>query len=381
MVRERCWKCKKLRNDVELRASDDRWCEPCFQQNEEELAAIRHRTSANSASVAASCRISLTSSAATTKQLSTVSSPASQILPAAIVNEGTTGAPTPMLQLAENPATSVDVPCIDQISQLRSIVHQQQATINLLTEQLNFVLLLLGIDVSAQQPAGNIQHDSDDHSAEVRASIAPVGQAEEVSHSSSWTEVVKKRLKPRPHQQLTSLQQSMVAAVYRDQTDKQRRESSLIVSGLQPNHAISDKSLFISLCAGEFAITPDVVIVKRIGHLQPGKVQPLLVTLRQVDQAQQLIASARQLRQSTNPAVRDHVYINPNLTRAQAEAAYYMRLHRRQVAQNRADRPRHCGNEQISEQLTTISGIETETMIPAGQPPAPTENIPRGRHN
>jgi hypothetical protein len=153
------------------------------------------------------------------------------------------------------------------------------------------------------------------------------------------------------------------------------------VSGLQPNHAICDKSLFISLCAGEFAITPDVAIVKRIGHLQPGKVQPLLVTLRQVDQAQQLIASARQLRQSTNPAVRDHVYINPNLTRAQAEAAYYMRLHRRQVAQNRADRPRHCGNEQISEQLTTTSGIETETTIPAGQPPAPTENIPRGRHN
>jgi hypothetical protein len=106
-----------------------------------------------------------------------------------------------------------------------------------------------------------------------------------------------------------------------------------------------------------------------------------LVTLRQVDQAQQLIASARQLRQSTNPAVRDHIYINPNLTRAQAEAAYYMRLHRRKVAQNRADRPRHCGNEQISEQFTTINGIETEIMIPAGQPPAPTENIPRGRHN
>jgi hypothetical protein len=47
MVRERCWQRKKLRSDVELRASDDRWCEPCFRKNEEELREIRRRAGDN----------------------------------------------------------------------------------------------------------------------------------------------------------------------------------------------------------------------------------------------------------------------------------------------------------------------------------------------
>lgn len=51
--------------------------------------------------------------------------------------------------------------------------------------------------------------------------------------------------------------------------------------------------------------------------------------MRQNAQAQQLISSAKQLRQSSDSAVRDHVYINPDLTRAEAEAAYQLRLQRR----------------------------------------------------
>jgi hypothetical protein len=82
--------------------------------------------------------------------------------------------------------------------------------------------------------------------------------------------------------------------VYRDQHTKKRRESSLTVSGLQPTLSRPDKLLFTDLCSAELDIQPDIVFLKRIGP-QPDKIQPLLVTLRKVDQAQRLISDARQL--------------------------------------------------------------------------------------
>jgi hypothetical protein len=65
-------------------------------------------------------------------------------------------------------------------------------------------------------------------------------------------------------------------------------------------------------------VRPDVVSAKRLGRSQVGKIQPLLVYLKQADQAQQLINSAKRLHHSANPAVRDKVFINPNLTKAEA---------------------------------------------------------------
>jgi hypothetical protein len=67
-----------------------------------------------------------------------------------------------------------------------------------------------------------------------------------------------------------------------------------------------------------------------------GKVQPLLVTLKQAAQALELIKSAKQLRKSSDATTRSSVYINPQMTRAEAEAAYQLRLHRRITQQRRS---------------------------------------------
>ena len=71
MVRERCWKCRKLSNNVELRATDDRLCEACFLKNEEDLAAIRRRNPGGSVAPAAAAPLhnGMTSPAVTTKQV------------------------------------------------------------------------------------------------------------------------------------------------------------------------------------------------------------------------------------------------------------------------------------------------------------------------
>jgi hypothetical protein len=144
--------------------------------------------------------------------------------------------------------------------------------------------------------------------------------------------VVSKRQR---HHRVNTLQQSVVAAVYVDQSIKKRREASLIVSGLAPTETMPDMELFANLCATELQVQPDIISAKRLGHLQTGKIQPLLVYLKQADQAKKLISQAKLLRRSSNSAVREQVFINPNLTKAEAAAAHQIRVQRRLAQQQR----------------------------------------------
>ena len=41
MGKEKCWKCKKIKNNVRLRACDDRLCEECYEANETALRKLR----------------------------------------------------------------------------------------------------------------------------------------------------------------------------------------------------------------------------------------------------------------------------------------------------------------------------------------------------
>jgi len=72
----------------------------------------------------------------------------------------------------------------------------------------------------------------------------------------------------------------------------------------------------------ELNLKPVVNTCKRLGKIMPGKVRPVLVTVRSAQQASAVISSARSLRKSDNSYVKEHVHINPDLTKAQAAAAY-----------------------------------------------------------
>lgn len=144
-------------------------------------------------------------------------------------------------------------------------------------------------------------------------------------------------------------------------------------SGLEPSTSISDRSAFSELCQSEFNINADIASTKRLGQLKTDKIQPLLVTLNQVDQAQQLIGSARRLRQSKVAAIRDHVYINPNQTKAEAEAAYQLRVERRLKKQRRSEsstdhhsgRPTHAGHNEDGQTTTTAESDSSSSTIHA----------------
>jgi hypothetical protein len=88
----------------------------------------------------------------------------------------------------------------------------------------------------------------------------------------------------------------------------------------------SDASIFDDLFNDEFQLQPSIAFTKRLGRPKTGKMQLLLVVLRQRDQAEQLIGSAKLLRRSSNITVCNNIFINPQMTRAEAAAAYQLRV-------------------------------------------------------
>ena len=127
--------------------------------------------------------------------------------------------------------------------------------------------------------------------------------------------VAGRNIQPQqPLKQFSQFRQSLVAAVYIDQRDRDSHASSFIVSGLPTSTDHSDKSIVTDLCSNEFNVQVDIVNTKRLGKASSSstKVQPLLINVKNADHAKQIISSVRRLRQSTVYLVRDNVFINPN---------------------------------------------------------------------
>jgi hypothetical protein len=72
----------------------------------------------------------------------------------------------------------------------------------------------------------------------------------------------------------------------------------------------------------------DILSCKRIGRQYQDKPRSLLVYVRSREQAQAVISSAKLLRKSSNATVRTCVFVNPNLTKAEAKAQYELRQRR-----------------------------------------------------
>ena len=211
-----------------------------------------------------------------------------------------------------------------QVDQLQSVVASQAAEITRLTQQLTFVMSYLEITDCNHGAKGSVESAVNDGSSG-GSSGQPIpssnaAQNQNRSHGVSSA---------RPLTARAAAVSAAVTAVYVEQSVKKKRASTISVSGLPVSNSSPDKQLVSELCQGHLSLQPDVVHTKRLGPVRSGRVQPLLVALRTDDDARQLLTRARQLRQSSDNFVRQNVYINPNLTRAEANAAYQLREHRR----------------------------------------------------
>lgn len=308
-----------------------------------------------------------------------------------------------------------------QISDLKQIINRQNIVINTVVSRLNFVLSMFGIDevsmsMSTSVAPNRVVDITGGSTVQVTQSSIPPSQqlastidggtstmpitncAEPSSHTvintsakQSYSSVTGRNIQPQqPQKQLSQFRQSLVAAVYIDQRDRDSRASSFIISGLPASAVHSDKSIVTELCSNEFNIQVDIVNTKRLGKASSSssiKVQPLLVTVKNVEHAKQIISLARHLRHSTTPFVRDNVYINPNLTKAEASAAYELRCRRREGAARRtaADvpvagysvnhlAPHSSGVEAVLPGSSTVSASALNAAVPSFVPAASTSS-------
>lgn len=203
-----------------------------------------------------------------------------------------------------------------EIAQLQSVIATQSDQITRLTHQLAFVMSYLEI-TDVPLPPGAIVPPAVHNANPAMAAMNP-----DQGQSTSTGVVAQKAVKQTVGCPITA-RAAAVTAVYVEQTVKKRRAASVIVTGLPIVSSATDVQQFSSLCQSELGIQqPDIATAKRLGSVRPGRVQPLLVALRSDDAASHILSRARLLRQSADVNIKNNVYINPNLTRAEATAAY-----------------------------------------------------------
>lgn len=229
-------------------------------------------------------------------------------------------------------------------------VKDQQATINKLTSQVDFLLSYLGVtnpqvgratnvaDTSLGGSGATASPPAGSSSSSAPAPVSGSATVQSLSLSSAATTAVtySKVTNQRPAPLSSALQQAVVSAVYRDFEDRDRRNRNVVISGIpvtEPNDVVAVQQLL----EDQFGRTYTVTKCRRLGHPMPGKYRPVLATMSTVVEAQFLVQNSKLLRQSTNDHVRASVYINPDVTRAEAYAAYQSRCERRRRA---AARPR-----------------------------------------
>ena len=122
---------------------------------------------------------------------------------------------------------------------------------------------------------------------------------------------------------------AVLSTVHHEINSINKRSSNVVVTGLNPSQHLSDDLLFKDLCLTHLGCSVDVTKVGRIGRLQDGRVQPLLVSLTNPRDASTLLSIAKQLRSSSDPVVKRQVFINKHLTAAEAKVAYEARVLRR----------------------------------------------------
>ena len=115
------------------------------------------------------------------------------------------------------------------------------------------------------------------------------------------------------------------SCVVKTMEDINRRESNVVVVGLPEKQDTSDVELFTSFCEVNLTVKPSIVWCRRLGgnnSQSDNEQRPrrLLVKLRSAETATDLRRASRDLRRSNDASVRS-VYINPDLTREQAQLA------------------------------------------------------------
>lgn len=102
------------------------------------------------------------------------------------------------------------------------------------------------------------------------------------------------------------------------------KQANIVITGLQPC-ITDDITLVQNLLSNELNITTTVSSCTRLGNPNHRGPQLLLATLASATDAKNILRHAKDLRNSSSDNIRDHVYINPDLTQQQRITQYKLR--------------------------------------------------------
>ena len=240
----------------------------------------------------------------------------------------------------------------EQVCGLNKIVLKQAKEIDILKTQLKFVMSYIGINDTSDLPV------CDSNSSLATTQTAPTSimpsqvdaESENADNNNSMPSV--NNILPKPTKNATAgrnnylnvvkntanLCQSVMTAMHIEQKQIDRRSNSFVVSGLPIENDVNDMTKIKHVCKQHVGVDVDndISSVKRLGRPLPDKIQPILVYLKDKEKAQEIIRNARRLRYSLSNYIRQSVFINSNMTRAEATAAYLLRCQKRQSANSQA---------------------------------------------
>lgn len=215
------------------------------------------------------------------------------------------------------------------VAELKETVRKQQITINEL-------IVLIGSKPTYQStvvPQGSSNEDSSGFLPGPDTASTHVTKPSYADATASC--MVLDTTLPKPTLTKT-VRQAVLTAVHSELLTKHSRERNIIITGLRRSNSVSDKSLVCKLLFEEFGVDTGIVLCKRLGKsptTSDGRPQPLRVVFSTASVARDVLTSAKYLRNSADMYVRENVFVNADLTRAEAEAAYHARCARRRMRQ------------------------------------------------
>lgn len=162
---------------------------------------------------------------------------------------------------------------------------------------------------------------------------------------------------PPPQGNPTQSQPLSLVEVHRELEEKRKRASNVVVHGLAPKEGVSDDNLFCQFMEDNLKLKPHFKRDKcrRLGKKVANKIQPLHITFTSTIAAADILASAGALRKS-HPTV----FLNPDLTPAEARLAYEDRVKRRE----RKMRHGQSDDSNMKNATTDTSNNDCSTLIP-----------------
>ena len=132
-----------------------------------------------------------------------------------------------------------------------------------------------------------------------------------------------------PHRSGIPKHTDVLTAVHEEFKSIAERARNIVVTGMGTSSIAPDAVQFEELCFEMLGFAPKVQSTHRFGKRIDGKIQPLLVVLGSSIEVNHVLSIAKNLRHSKSPYIRDNVFFNKHMTKAESLAAYNARVKRR----------------------------------------------------